>query len=215
MVRYTDHNSLDYRYNYHEMTNERGGKRPGAGRKPGSGTYGEPTTVMRVPASQAGSVRDFISALHDKRQAEGLSNVATLFEPAAENKIMALPLYTTRVAAGFPSPADDHVEKRLSPSDYLVKNESATFFVRVKGDSMIDAGIFEDDVLVVDRSRVPQIGDIVLAVLDAEFTVKTLGQSKQGARLIPANKNYPVIEVKEGQTFDVWGVVTGSMRKFK
>jgi DNA polymerase V len=80
---------------------------------------------------------------------------------------------------------------------------------------MINAGIFDDDVLVVDRSRVAQIGDIVLAVLDAEFTVKTLGKSKQGARLIPANNNYPVIEIKEGQSFEVWGVITGSMRKFK
>jgi DNA polymerase V len=68
---------------------------------------------------------------------------------------------------------------------------------------------------VVDRSRVAQVGDIVLAVLDAEFTVKTLGKSRTGARLIPANKNYPVIEVKEGQSFEVWGVVTGSMRRFK
>lgn len=80
---------------------------------------------------------------------------------------------------------------------------------------MIDAGIFEDDVLVIDRSTIAQIGDIVLAVLDGEFTVKTLGRSKQGARLIPANKHYPVIEVKQEQSFEVWGVVTGSMRKFK
>ena len=79
------------------------------------------------------------------------------------------------------------MEKRLNPSDYLVQNDSATFFVRVKGDSMIDAGIFDNDVLVVDRSRVPAIGDVILAILDGEFTVKTLGKSKSGARLIPAN----------------------------
>jgi DNA polymerase V len=197
------------------MTNNHGGKRSGAGRKPGSGNYGETTIVMRVPASQAGTVRDFLSALHTKRRAEGQDNVADVFEPAKPDRNLAWPLYTTKVAAGYPAPVDEHIEKRLNPSDYLVADDTATFFVRVKGDSMIDAGIFDDDVLVVDRARVPQIGDIVLAMLDGEFTVKTLGKSKQGARLIPANNNYPIIEVKPGQSFEVWGVVTGSMRKFK
>jgi DNA polymerase V len=129
-------------------------------------------------------------------------------------RVLALPIYTTKVAAGFPSPADDHVEQRLNPSDYLVQNDNSTFFVRVKGDSMVDAGIFEGDVLVIDRSRDPRLGDIVLAALDGEFTVKTLGRSKTGPRLIPANKNYTVIDIKDGQSFEVWGVVTGSMRKF-
>lgn len=198
-----------------DNANNHGGARPGAGRKPTGGLYGEPTTVMRVPASQAGTIRDFLAALHHKRQRDAQDNVAELAGYAPHDKGMQLPLYTTKVAAGFPSPADDHVEKRMNPSDYLVDNDSTTFFVRVKGDSMIDAGIFEDDVLVIDRSRVPQIGDIVLAVLDGEFTVKTLGKAKESARLIPANRHYPVIEVKEGQSFEVWGVVTGSMRKFK
>lgn len=191
-----------------------GGKRPGAGRKPGQGRA-EPTTVMRVPASQAGTIRDFISALRRKRQHEAQDNVVELSQLAPDAHAVALPLYITKVAAGFPSPADDHVDKRLSPSDYLVQNDSATFFVRVRGDSMIDAGIFENDVLVVDRSLDARVGDIVLAILDGEFTVKTLGKSRLGPRLMPANKNYPVIEVKEGQTFEVCGVVTGSMRKFK
>lgn len=196
-------------------SNNRGGSRPGAGRKPGGGLYGEPTTVLRIPASQEAPIRDFLAALNQKRQREAQDNVVELAELAPDSRKMVLPLYSTKVMAGFPSPADDHVERRLNPSDYLVDNDGATFFVRVKGDSMIDAGIFEDDVLVIDRSRVPQIGDIVLAVLDGEFTVKTLGKSKQNARLIPANRHYPVIEVKEGQAFEVWGVVTGSMRKFK
>ena len=196
------------------MTNH-GGKRPGAGRKPGSGKFGETTTAIRVPVSQVPVIYDFIAAHKQKDLRVSRDNVAELVEFADTDRKIALPLYTSKVAAGFPSPADDHVEKRLNPSDYLVQNDSATFFVRVKGDSMIDAGIFEDDVLVVDRSRVAQIGDIVLSVLDGEFTVKTLGKSKVGARLIPANKNYPVIEVKESQSFDVCGVVTGSMRKFK
>ncbi len=191
-----------------------GGKRPGAGRKPGTG-QAEPSTVMRVPHSQAGTVRDFLIALKQKRQHAAQDNVLELSCLAPDNRHIALPLYTTRVVAGFPSPADDHVEKRLSPSDYLVKNDSATFFVRVKGDSMIDAGIFENDVLVIDRSIEARVGDIVLAILEGEFTVKTLGRSKQGPRLIPANDHYPVIEIRAGQSFEVYGVVTGSMRKFR
>lgn len=169
---------------------------------------------MRVPANAADTVRDFLAALKEKRTLEAQDNVAEVLElnPA---QTVSLPLYTSKVAAGFPSPADDHMDARLNPSSYLVENEEATFCVRVKGDSMIDAGIFDNDVLIVDRSKVARVGDIVLAILDGEFTVKTLGRSKQAARLIPANKNYPIIEVKEGQSFEIWGVVTGSMRKFR
>ena len=189
---------------------KRGGPRPGAGRKPG-----EPTTLLRVPASQAEPIRDFLAAQQRKRQQAAQDNVVEIVELAADRTSLSLPFYTTKVAAGFPSPADDHVEKRMDPSEYLIDNETATFFVRVKGDSMIDAGIFEDDVLVIDRTRVPQVGDIVLAMLDGEFTVKTLGKNKDGIRLLPANKLYPVIEVGKEQSFEIWGVVTGSMRKFK
>jgi len=196
-------------------TKKHGGKRLGAGRKPGSGKYGESTAVIRVPQSEVSNVRDFLGVLEKKRLREGQDNVAEFVTLGPASTERSLPLYTSKVAAGFPSPADDHIEKRLNPSDYLVENDNSTFFVRVKGDSMIDAGIFEDDVLVIDRSPVAQIGDIILAVLDGEFTVKTLGKSKLGPRLIPANKAYPVIEIKEGQSFEVWGVVTGSMRKFR
>jgi DNA polymerase V len=80
---------------------------------------------------------------------------------------------------------------------------------------MTEAGIFDNDVLVIDRSKTQQNGDIVLAILDGEFTVKILGKSKKGVTLIPANQNYSVIEIKEEQSFEIWGVVTGSMRKFK
>jgi len=191
-----------------------GGRRPGAGRKPANG-ISEPTSVIRVPTSQTGTIRDFISALSRKRLIESQANVADLSQLAPASRILELPLFTTKVAAGFPSPADDHIEKRLDPRDYLVENDNSTFFVRVKGESMVDAGIFDNDVLVIDRSKTASIGDIVLAVLDGEFTVKTLGQSKLGPRLIPANKNFQTIEIKEGQSFEVWGVVTGSMRKFK
>jgi DNA polymerase V len=121
-----------------------------------------------------------------------------------------IPLYSQKVPAGFPSPATDFVEARLSADDYLVKNPIATYFVRVKGDSMINAGIFDGDVLIVDRSIEPSMGQIVLAEVDGEFTVKYLGQNK----LIPANPSFQPIEFREGQTITLIGVITGSMRKF-
>ena len=80
---------------------------------------------------------------------------------------------------------------------------------------MIDAGIFKNDFLIVDKSITPLLGDIVLAVLNEEFTVRYLGENDNGMVLIPANKNHKIIEVKDNSSFEVWGVVTGSMRKFK
>ncbi len=191
-----------------------GGRRPGAGRKPGN-SVAQPTTVIRVPVNTAEAIKDFVSTLKRKHTLQGQADIVDLIQFAQAKQRVILPLYTSKVSAGFPSPADDHVEQRLNPSDYLVENDTATFFVRVKGDSMIEAGIFDNDVLVIDRSRTQQIGDIVLAVLDGEFTVKTLGWSRKSVKLIPANRNYPVIEIKKGQSLEIWGVVTGSMRKFK
>ena len=190
-----------------------GGRRPGAGRKPGSG-IAQPTTVIRVPVNTAKIIKSFVSTLTEERSLQAHTKLSELIQ-FVRTQHAVFPLYTSKVAAGFPSPADDHVEKRLNPSDYLVENDAATFFVRVKGDSMTEAGIFDNDVLVIDRSRTQQNGDIVLAILDGEFTVKILEKSKKGITLIPANQNYSVIEIKEEQSFEIWGVVTGSMRKFK
>jgi DNA polymerase V len=121
-----------------------------------------------------------------------------------------IPLFANKVAAGFPSPAADHIEARLSADDYLVKNPTATYFVRVKGDSMINAGIFDNDVLVVDRSLEPSIGDIILAEVDGEFTVKYLSNNQ----LLPANPEYKPISFSDVDSVVLIGVVTGSMRKF-
>lgn len=191
-----------------------GGRRLGAGRKPGN-SMAQPTTVIRVPVNIAEIIKNFVSTLKGKHLLQGQTCVIDLIKFTQAKQRITLPLYTSKVAAGFPSPADDYVEQQLNPNDYLVENNTTTFFVRVKGDSMIEAGIFDNDVLVIDRSKTQQTGDIVLAVLDGEFTVKTLDWSKKSVKLIPANQSYPVIEVKKGQSFEIWGVVTGSMRKFK
>jgi DNA polymerase V len=191
-----------------------GGRRPGAGRKPGN-NMAQPTTVIRVPVNTVKIIKNFVSTLTGEHALQTHTGFSDLIQFVRAEQHIVFPLYTSKVAAGFPSPADDHIEQRLNPSDYLVENDAATFFVRVKGDSMIEAGIFDNDVLVIDRSRTRQTGDIVLAMLDGEFTVKILEQSKKGVNLIPANRNYSAIEIKKEQSLEIWGVVTGSMRKFK
>jgi DNA polymerase V len=129
---------------------------------------------------------------------------------------VSLPLYSTKVAAGFPSPAEEHVEKRLNPNDYLIDQEDATFFVTIQGLSMIELGLMPGDKAVVDRSKKAKIGDVVLAVVDGEFTIKTLAKLKSGApRLLTANKDFKPIEISEGMQFEIWGVVTGSFRRFR
>ena len=191
-----------------------GGKRPGAGRKPGN-SMALPTKVIRVPINTAETIKNFVSTLTRKHALQTHVDLPDLIQFIQTRQHIFFPLYTSKVAAGFPSPADDHIEQRLNPNDYLIKNDTATFFVRVKGDSMIEAGIFDNDILVIDRSKTQKTGDIVLAILDGEFTVKILEQSGKGVRLVPANRNYPTIKIKKEQSFEIWGVVTGSMRKFK
>jgi len=132
---------------------------------------------------------------------------------AATDASARVPLYLDAVSAGFPSPADDYVETALDLNRYLVANPSATFMVRVGGDSMVDAGILDGDVLVVDRSREPMPGRIVVAVLDGELTVKRLCRLQGRIFLTPENTAYRPIEVREDQELTIWGVVTGVIRK--
>lgn len=125
---------------------------------------------------------------------------------------MKLPVYLTRVRAGFPTPNEGEIEEKLDLNEYLIQHPAATFFVRVEGSSMIDAGITEGDLLIVDRAKHPQDGDVILAVLDGEFTVKRL--SKQGKLFLePANQDFAPIEITEEMDFQVWGVVTYTVRK--
>lgn len=122
-------------------------------------------------------------------------------------------LYLVRVSAGFPSPADDYVEGALDLNAYLVRHPAATFMVRVSGDSMIGAGIAEGDILIVDRSEEAADGRIVVAVLDGEMTVKRLHVRKGQLVLRPENPNYAELVIREGQEAQVWGVVTGVVRR--
>jgi DNA polymerase V len=120
----------------------------------------------------------------------------------------ARPLFLASVSAGFPSPAEDYIEGRLDLNRHLIKHPAATFFVRVAGDSMIDAGIHPGDILVVDRALEPQDSNVVIAVIDGELTVKRISQRHGKLFLVPDNKAYEPLEILEEMEFEVWGVVT-------
>ena len=122
------------------------------------------------------------------------------------------PLFLARVEAGFPSPADDYVDRALDLNELCVRNVPATFFVRASGDSMTGAGIASGDLLVVDRSVEPRTGHIVVAVLDGELTVKQLRLVGRRVILQPANDDYAPIEAEPDRDLVVWGVVTHVIR---
>lgn len=127
---------------------------------------------------------------------------------------LVLPMPGDRVRAGFPSPAEDFAVKRIDLAEVLVTHPQATFMLRVAGDSMRDAGIFDGDVVVIDRAIKPHHGHIVVAVVDGQFTLKYLYQRAGRVKLRPANPTYPDITFSEGQTLEVWGVVTASIKRF-
>lgn len=126
---------------------------------------------------------------------------------------MSFPLYTDTVACGFPSPAEDYIETEIDMNDYLIEHPAATFFLRVSGESMVQAGIFHNDLIVVDSSKNPHNGDIVVAEVDGGFTVKTYRQEGERIFLVPANPDYDPIEVTEAMEAVVWGVVTYALHK--
>ncbi|MDA8481266.1 translesion error-prone DNA polymerase V autoproteolytic subunit [Citrobacter sp. Awk 4] len=130
-----------------------------------------------------------------------------LYRPAELREVIAIPLFSDLVQCGFPSPAADYVEQRIDLNELLVQHPSATYFVKASGDSMIDAGIGEGDLLVVDSSRKAEHGDIVIAAVDGEFTVKRL-QLRPTVQLNPENRAWSPIIIGSEEILDVFGVVT-------
>lgn len=126
----------------------------------------------------------------------------------------SIPLFFEAVSAGFPSPAQDYVEQTLDLNELCIKHPAATFFVRVEGESMIEAGIFPKDVLIVDRSLKAGHGDTVIASLHGEFTVKELHLKPQ-VMLMPRNASYPPIYLSDSTELEIFGVVTGVVRNLK
>ena len=121
---------------------------------------------------------------------------------------LEIPVVTAGIAAGFPSPAMDFIDLTIDMNRHLVKHPSATFYGRVKGHSMKDVGIFDGDLLVIDKSLEPKNDKIAVCYLDGEFTIKRIVIEKGACWLVPANKDYQALEVQEHNDFLVWGIVT-------
>ncbi|WP_347710073.1 translesion error-prone DNA polymerase V autoproteolytic subunit [Thiomicrorhabdus sp. ZW0627] len=143
-----------------------------------------------------------------------LENSGFAVHQPANDSYVSLPLFSHKVVAGFPSPADDYIETTLDLNEKLVRNKEATFLLVVEGDSMQKAGIQDGDILVVDRSIEPTDGKIVIAALDGELTVKRLSVKSTGTWLVPENDNYPPIPVREEADMVIWGVVTATISQF-
>ena len=163
----------------------KGGARKGAGRPKGQGKYGEKTKALRIPVSKVKYISEVVS--------KGLYEI---------------PLYGDKVAAGFPSPADDYLEDKIDLNQYLVKHPASTFLVRASGESMINAGIFPNDILVVDRSLKAENGKVVIAVVDSELTVKRYKKVGNKVELVPENERYQKIVLEKESEAYIWGVVT-------
>ena len=163
----------------------RGGSRTGAGRPIGTGKFLEQTKAIRLPVSEIENVMKWI-----------------------QKKEYKLPLYQDSVSAGFPSPAEDAIQEKLDLNELLVKHPAATFFLKVSGVSMIQAGIHHNDILVVDRSIEPSHGKIIIASINGELTVKRLSIDGKCIQLIAENKAYSPIIITEDMDLHIWGVVT-------
>lgn len=136
-----------------------------------------------------------------------------MYTPSDDPSVCFLPVFSSRVPAGFPSPAEDHLEGKLDLNQHLIRRPAATFFVRASGESMRDAGIFDGDILVIDRSITPVAGDVVIAVLHGDLTVKRLMKAGPEAWALKAeNAAFPNIPVDE-EGCEIWGVVTNSIRR--
>ncbi len=163
-----------------------GGKRPGAGRP-----KKEETKVVRIPISKLKSVNELLK----------------------EEESFKLPFYSSKVRAGFPSPADDFIEDKLDLNEYLIKHPASTFIVRAEGESMVGAGIYSGSLLLVDKSLEPKHGSIIIAALNGELTVKRLYKKNNKLQLHAENPDFPPIDIKEDVETVVWGVVISIIRR--
>lgn len=167
-----------------------GGQRRGAGRPKGQGTYGTTTRAMRVPEHLVDDVRDY-----------------------SKNDGYKIPLFSSKVQAGVPSVAEDHIDEMIDINKHLIHNPKTTFCVKVSGLSMINAGIHEGDVLVVDSSVLPREGKIIVVAVDNMLTVKRLSYIDKQPFLMPENPDFEPIAILQNSDVHVWGVVTNILRK--
>lgn len=185
-----------------------GGARNGAGRKKNSGSFKEKTKVLRVPLSLVDSIQDSLKIYRSQ-----IKSSIELMLPQGSPENVDIPIFISRVQAGFPSPADDYLEDTLDLNKYLIQHKEATFFVRAQGDSMLDAGIHSGDILVVDKSLKAISGKIVIAVVDGDFTVKRLHKYGGQITLKAENDAFDDIKINSDNELIIWGVVTSVIHR--
>lgn len=178
-----------------------GGARPGSGRP-----LREPSKVVRLPVRLVPTIEALLQAQR---------HPGDVWLPHPAPQAIARPKFGNKVPAGFPSPADDYVEAFLDLNTHLIEHREATFFVQASGESMTGAGIQDGNLLIVDRALDPKHGDIVIAVIDGELTVKRLEKRRGKVRLIAENPDFPPIEFRDGQELTIWGVVTSVIQRLK
>jgi DNA polymerase V len=179
--------------------------RPNSRKGIGGRPRGAPTTVVRMPVPIAKMAQ---------RLAQGTLRAGDInaFLDIQPTTSLTVPLVGARAACGFPSPADDHLDRPLDFNELLVQNPAATFAVRIAGESMTGAGLFPGDIAVVDRSLKPSQGSIVLALIDGEFTIKRYQMSGDGIVLRAENPAFDDIVISEETGLEVWGVLRHSIR---
>jgi DNA polymerase V len=138
--------------------------------------------------------------------------VRQINSPCLEPQPIAIPLFSTAISAGFPSPADDHLEAHLDLNRYLIAQPTATFFMRFEGDAMLESGLYQGDLLIVDRSISPVDGKIVVAAIDGDLTVRRLRLQGRAIQLLSENPNCQTISVSKNSEFEIWGVITYVIR---
>jgi len=197
------------------MALKHGGKRAGAGRPGNSGRFpGAALTRLQIPQALHKEVLEFARSRFTAMQTSAAPpRPGPIFLPQ-QNTQGAIPLYSSAVRAGFPSPAEDHIAGYLDLNRLLIKDPEMTFLVRVEGDSMSGAGIDEGDILIVSRALEARHGDIVVAVVDNEFTVKRLKRERGRAWLMPENPAYPAVDLSRSESAQLWGVVTSAIKRF-
>jgi len=210
-----------------------GGKRAGAGRKANSGKFKEPTKAIRVPESYVAPITAWLETLaqteaesalnqpeslkrnKELAKSQAIVSLMDIMRTAPSPAVLAMPFYDCSVSAGFPSPADDSFGITMDLNKHLVQNAPATFFVRTSGESMLNAGIHDGDLLVVDRSLTAKNQDIVIAAVDGDLTVKRLIHSNGKTILQAENPLFSNIELNEDMAVSLWGVVTNVIHSLR
>lgn len=202
-----------------EIKKTRGGLRQGAGRKPQSGQFREETKAIRVPISILEPLNNYLDQLRHQKNNASLKTLnfqdVQLYQVDASFIPFDVPFFNSHVSAGFPSPADSTIHTRLNLNEYLIPNAPSTFIVRVTGESMTEAGIMDGDLLIVDRSLKPQHGDIIVAAVNGDLTVKRW-YNKNGKTFLKAeNPDFNDIPLHEDTHLHIWGVVTHVIHQTK